>query len=97
LFLSNAAATAFAVQLSFSETQATSQELSAPAQASSQNQSAANATATVAPDQSNNLQVSFQEFQLTFQAVELQAPQQQSADAASSSDSGQNQGLNINA
>jgi len=90
----NSTATAIAVQLSFSDTQATFQEQPATPQAPSRGQSSGNGAST---PQTNNLLVNFQELQLTFQEVEIQSPQQQTTGTATSSTRAQGRSLNIRA
>jgi hypothetical protein len=93
----NAPATVFAAQLSFTDVQATFQEQSTSQQGTSSNQNSANGTAATSAAQTNNLLISFQELQLSFQQVEVQAPQQQSPGSANSSTPAQRKGLSISA
>lgn len=91
----NAGAGVFEAQLSFSDVQATFQEQSTQAQGAASNQSSANNIAAASSAQANNLLVNFQELQLTFQAIEIQSPQQQPAGA--NNPTTQNQGINVDA
>jgi hypothetical protein len=93
----NAPATVFAAQLSFTDVQATFQEQSTSQLGSSSNQNSANGTAPASTTQTNSLLLNFQELQLSFQQVEIQTPQQQTARTPQSAPQNQGRTLNINA
>jgi hypothetical protein len=94
----NVGAAVFEAQLSFSEVQGTIQGQSTSSQqGGTTNQSSANNSTSASSAQTNNLLVNFQELQLTFQAIEIQAPQPQTPSGGNSKIKPENQGLNVNA